>query len=422
MEDWAQQIASRRIVVTGLGVIHRLGQDIDTFWENVVAGKSGISRVSRFDPSEYPCQVGAEIPDFDPAQYMDPKEARRNDMYTRLGVASSRVAVKNANLDTSKLDGDRFGVLFGSGVGGMQTIDDQSYRLHHQGIKKVSPFTITSMIPNMASGIIAIEFGARGPNFAVVSACATSSHAIGEAWRMMKWGEADVMIAGGSEASMTPFGYAAFCAMKAMSTGFNDAPQKASRPFDAKRDGFVMGEGASTVILETLEHAKARGATIYAELVGYAASCDAHHMTMPDPEGKGLALALRNALKNAGLKPEDVDYINAHGTSTHYNDKFETLAMKSVFGEHAQKLSISSTKSMTGHLLGAAGALEAAILAKSLQTGVIPPTINYEFPDPECDLNYVPNQSIKRDIKVGMSNNLGFGGHNASLVMKRFEG
>lgn len=422
MEDWAQQIASRRIVVTGLGVIHRLGQDIDTFWESVIAGKSGISRVSRFDPSEYPCQVGAEIPDFDASQYMDPKEARRNDMYARLGMASSRVAVENAKLDTSKVDGDRFGVLFGSGVGGMQTIDDQSYRLHHLGIKKVSPFTITSMIPNMASGIIAIEFGARGPNFAVVSACATSSHAIGEAWRMMKWGEADIMIAGGSEASMTPFGYASFCAMKAMSTSFNDDPSKASRPFDAKRDGFVMGEGASTVILETLEHAQARGATIYAELVGYAASCDAHHITMPDPEGKGLALALRNALRNAGLKPEDVEYINAHGTSTPYNDKFETLAMKSVFGEHTPNISISSTKSMTGHLLGAAGALEAAILAKSLQTGIIPPTINYEFPDPDCDLNYVPNESIKRDIKVGMSNNLGFGGHNASLVMKRFEG
>jgi 3-oxoacyl-[acyl-carrier-protein] synthase II len=351
---------------------------------------------------------------------MDPKEVRRNDRYTHFGFAAAKLAVADSGLNPAAENGDRVGVIIGSGIGGMHTYEQQLKILLERGPRKVSPFAIPSLISNMCSGLVAIELGARGPNFSVVSACASSAHAIGEAFHALRRGDADVMIAGGSEAAITPFSYASFCSMKAMSTR-NDEPAKASRPFDRNRDGFIMGEGSGILVLETLEHARARGARIYCELVGYGASCDAFHITQPDPQGRGLSLAMTRALAVAGVRADQIDYINAHGTSTPYNDKFETLAIKHVFGEHARKLMVSSTKSMTGHLLGAAGGVEALICAKALQTGEVPPTINYEVPDPECDLDYVPNLKRAAPLRVVLSNNLGFGGQNASLVLRRME-
>ena len=407
-------------MITGLGVVTALGSDVDTFWANVIAGKNGISRVTQFDTTGFPCQIGAEIRGFDPTKFMDPKEARHNDRYTHFGFAAAKMARDDARIDLGAEDGDRVGVIIGSGIGGMHTYEQQLKILWERGPRKVSPFTITSLISNMCSGLVAIEFGARGPNFCVVSACASSAHAIGEAFHAMRRGEADVMIAGGSEAGITSFSYAAFCSMKAMSTR-NDAPEKACRPFDRQRDGFVMGEGAGVLVLETLAHARARGARIYCELVGYGATCDAFHITQPDPDGRGLSLAMTRALASAHLRPEQIDYINAHGTSTPYNDKFETLAIKKVFGEHARKLMVSSTKSMTGHLLGAAGGLESIISVKTIQTGLVPPTINYEEPDPDCDLDYVPNIHRTAPVRTVLSNNLGFGGQNAALVFRRLE-
>ncbi|MEM0965541.1 MAG: beta-ketoacyl-ACP synthase II [Verrucomicrobiota bacterium] len=412
----------RKVVVTGLGIVSSLGSNVDDYWASLLAGKPGIGRVTRFDASEYASQVGAEVTDFDASEYMDPKEARRNDRYTQFAVAGTRLALTDASLDPSSVDPSRIGVLIGSGIGGMETIEEQSFRLFERGPRKVSPFMIPALIANMASGVVAIEINARGPNFGVVSACATGSHSIGESTEMIRTGRADIMIAGGSEAAITRLGYAGFCSMKAMSTSFNDTPEKASRPFDLNRDGFVMGEGAGILVLESEESAKARGAKIYCEVAGYAASCDAHHITMPDPEGKGLAEALENALADGGLAASDVDYINAHGTSTKYNDKFETLAIKKVFEDHAKKLAMSSTKSMTGHLLGAAGGIEAAACCKVIETGMIPPTINYEEPDPDCDLDCVPNEAIDRKVDVAITNNLGFGGHNTSIALKRHEG
>lgn len=414
-------LSPQKVVVTGIGVMNALGHTITTYWDNLLAGKSGIDRVSSFDPKDCASQIGAEVKDFDPCQYMDPKEVKRNDRYTHFAMAAARTAVADANLDVNKIaDASRFGVIIGSGIGGMETIEKQAMTLFEKGPRKVSPFMIPSLIANIASGVVAIEFKARGPNFGVVSACATSAHAIGEAFRFLQNGEADIMLAGGSEAAVTILGYAGFCAMRAMSTRFNDDPTRASRPFDLNRDGFVMGEGGCVLVLETLSHAKARGAKIYCELAGYAATCDAFHITSPDPEGKPLADCIQKALNNAGVKPHEVDYINAHGTSTPYNDKFETMAFKRVFGEHAYKVAISSTKSMTGHLLGAAGAIEAAAAIKAVQTGWIPPTINYETPDPECDLNYTPNVKVQRSVKVAVSDNLGFGGQNAALVFRSF--
>ncbi|HYC70884.1 MAG TPA: beta-ketoacyl-ACP synthase II [Opitutaceae bacterium] len=408
----------KRVVVTGLGVVTSLGHNVPDFWSNIVAGKSGIDRVSLFDATDYACQIGSEVRGFDPAQHMDPKEVRRNDRYTHFGFCAAKQAVADAQLDMAKEDGDRVGVIIGSGIGGMWTIETQHKVLLERGPRKVSPFMIPALISNMASGLVAIELGARGPNFAVVSACSTATHAIGESLRMIRGGEADVMVCGGSEAAITPLAYAGFCSMKAMSTN-NDNPAKASRPFDLNRDGFIMGEGAGIVVIESLEHALARGARIYCELAGYSATCDAFHITQPDPDGKGLSLAMRRALDDARLAPGEIDYINAHGTSTPYNDKFETLAIKRVFGEHAKKVMVSSTKSMTGHLLGAAGGIEAVISVKTIETGEVAPTINLDTPDPECDLDYVPN--VKRSAKVNtvLSNNLGFGGHNAALVFKR---
>ncbi len=407
-------------MVTGIGVIAASGMDTDSFFQSLLAGESGIDHVTAFDVSDLPSKIGAEVRDFDPGAFMDPKEVRRNDRYTQMALGATRQAVADAGLDMARVDADRCGVLVGSGIGGMWTIETQSRILFEKGPRKVSPFMIPSLIANIASGKIAIDLGARGPNFSVVSACATSTHALGESFRIMRTGDADVMIAGGSEAAMTRLGYAGFCAMKAMSTR-NDDPRGASRPFEKNRDGFVMGEGAGIFVLETLEHARARGAKIYCELAGYAATCDAFHITQPDTEAVGLTVCLRNALRNAGLQPEEVDYINAHGTSTPFNDKCETLAIKNAFGEHAGKVMVNSTKSMTGHLLGAAGSVEAAICAKVIETGDVPPTINYEEPDPELDLDYVPNVKRRAAVKVAMSNNSGFGGHNASLILKAFE-
>jgi 3-oxoacyl-[acyl-carrier-protein] synthase II len=408
---------SRRVVVTGLGVVTSLGHDVETFWRNLIAGQCGVRRISLFDPTEFASQIGAEVRDWDAAQHMDPKEARRNDRYTHFGFVAAKQAFADAGIDMGREDSDRVGVIIGSGIGGMFTFETQLKVMFERGPRKVSPFTIPSLIGNMCSGLVAIEFGARGPNFGVVSACATGTHALGEAAHAIRRGDADVMIAGGSEAAITPFAYASFCAMKAMSTR-NDAPEKASRPFDRNRDGFIMGEGAGVVVLESFEHARARGARIYCELAGYAATCDAFHITQPDPEGKGLSMAMKRALASATVAPEQIDYINAHGTSTPYNDKFETLAIKKIFGDHARKVAISSTKSMTGHLLGAAGGIESVISVKTLQTQMIAPTINLEEPDPDCDLDYVPNVARAAKVQAVLSNNLGFGGQNAAVVFR----
>ena len=408
----------KRVVVTGLGVIAALGHNVNDFWVNILAGKCGIDRVTLFDAKDYTCKIGAEVRGWDATQHMDPKEVRRNDRYTHFGFCAAKQAIADAKLDMTKEDADRIGVIIGSGIGGMLTIENQHKVLLERGPRKVSPFMIPSLISNMCGGLVAIELGARGPNFGVVSACSTATHAIGESLRMIRTGEADVMVCGGAEAAITPLAYAGFCSMKAMSTS-NETPQKASRPFDLNRDGFIMGEGSAILVIESQEHALARGAHIYCELAGYAATCDAYHITSPDPDGKGLSLSMTRALSDARLRPEDIDYINAHGTSTPYNDKFETIAIKKVFGDHARKVHISSTKSMTGHLLGAAGSIEAVISVKTIESGEIPPTINYETPDPDCDLDYTPN--VKRSAKVNtvLTDNLGFGGHNASLVFRR---
>jgi 3-oxoacyl-[acyl-carrier-protein] synthase II len=409
---------SRRVVVTGIGCLSALGPDTASFWDGLIKGRSGISRLTRFDPTDFPSKVGGEIRDFDPGKFMDPKEAKRNDRYTQYAVAASRMAIEDAQVDTTKLDAERFGVIIGSGIGGMETIENQARVLIERGPSRVSPFTIPSLIANIASGVVAIEFRAKSVNFGVVSACASGSHALGEAMRHIRDGHADIMLSGGSEACITRLSYAGFCNMKAMSSDFNDTPEKASRPFDRLRDGFVMGEGAGVLVIESLEHAQARGARIYCELAGYGATCDAYHITGQDQEGKGLALCLNRALSEAGVAKSEVSYINAHGTSTPINDRCETLAIKRVFGEQAPKIAISSTKSMTGHLLGAAGGVEAAVCALAIRHGIVPPTLNLENPDPDCDLDYVPNQARKMTVNVAISNNLGFGGHNASLVFK----
>ncbi len=408
----------KRVVVTGMGVVASLGHNVNDFWANIVAGKCGIDKVTLFDAKDYSCQIGAEVRGWDPAQHMDAKEVRRNDRYTHFGFCAAKQAIADAKLDMTKEDADRVGVIIGSGIGGMWTIENQHKVLLERGPRKVSPFMIPALISNMCGGLVAIELGARGPNFGVVSACSTATHAIGESLRMIRRGEADVMVCGGAEAAITPLAYAGFCSMKAMSTN-NENPQKSSRPFDLNRDGFIMGEGGAILVIESLEHALARGAHIYCELAGYAATCDAYHITSPDPEGKGLAQSMIKAMRDANIEPHQVDYINAHGTSTPYNDKFETIAIKKIFGDHARKVNISSTKSMTGHLLGAAGSIEAIISVKAIETGIVPPTINYETPDPDCDLDYTPN--VKREAKIDtvLTDNLGFGGHNAALIFRR---
>lgn len=411
---------NNRVVVTGIGTVNSHGVGVDAFWQSILAGKSGIDNVTSFDVTDYPSKVGAEVRDFQIGDFMDVKEARRNDRYTHFAVATAKLGLSDAGVDVTQVDSDRFGVLVGSGIGGMETIQTQSRRLYEKGPRKVSPFMIPSLIANIASGVVAIEVGARGPNYGIVSACSSATHTIGESFRILRDGEADIMIAGGSEAAITELGYAGFCSMRAMSTQYNDTPAQASRPFDKGRDGFVMGEGAGVLVLETLEHAQARGARIYAEVSGYAATCDAYHITSPDPEGKALSAAIEKVIRDAGLKSEDVDYINAHGTSTPYNDKYETGAIKKALGEHAYKVMVSSTKSMTGHLLGAAGGVESAACVKAIHESKVPPTINYEESEEGLDLDYVPNEMREAEVNVAICNNSGFGGHNASLLFKKF--
>ena len=406
-----------RVVITGMGAITPLGNDVETFWSNLVAGKSGVTQITRFDATNYATRIAAEVKDFDPTLWMERKEAKRNDRFVQLAIGAARQAVEAARLDVPNLDADRIGVIVGSGIGGIETFEAQHQTLLERGPDRVSPFFIPMMISNMASGQVSIALGAKGPNFTTVSACTSSANAIGEALRILQHDDADVVIAGGTEATVTPMAIAGFCSMKAMSTR-NDEPTRASRPFDAERDGFVMGEGAAILVLERAEHAAKRGAPILCELAGYGATGDAYHITSPTPDGGGAVRAMRAALKDAGMRPEDVQYINAHRTSTPYNDRTETTAVKRLMGEHARSVMLGSTKSMTGHLLGAAGALEAVITTLVLTRGVVPPTINYEHPDPECDLDCVPNQARTVHVTGALSNSMGFGGHNATLAFR----
>jgi 3-oxoacyl-[acyl-carrier-protein] synthase II len=406
-----------RVVVTGLGMISAVGLDRESSWKALVAGESGVRCIQRFDPALLPTRIAAEVRDFVPENYMDRKEAKRNDRFVQLGIAAAKEAVQHAALDMTVADPDRVGVIVGSGIGGIETFEIQHRKMIEGGPDRVSPFFIPMMISNMVSGQISIQHGARGPNFTTVSACTSSANALGEALRLLQHDDADVIIAGGAEAAITPMSMAGFCAMKAMSTR-NEDPQRASRPFDRDRDGFVMGEGAAVLVLEKEEYAKKRGAPILCELAGYGASADAFHITSPTPDGDGAARCMERALHDAGLAPEDVQYINAHGTSTPPNDRTETRAVKRVFGEYASRLLLASTKSMTGHLLGAAGALEAAICVLTICRGVVPPTINYENPDPECDLDCVPNRAREARVTVALSNSMGFGGHNATLAFR----
>lgn len=408
-----------RVVVTGMGVVTALGRDLDTFWNNITHGKSGVSHVESFDVSEYPTQIAASVKDFNPEDYIDRKEARKMDRFVQLAVAATSSALRDSGLNIAEdTDPERVGVMIGSGIGGLGTWEDQHNILLQKGPKRVSPFFIPMMIANMASGHVSILYGAKGPNSTAVTACATGTHSIGDSYKLIQRGDADVMICGGAEATIRPTGMAGFCSMRAMSTR-NDEPEKASRPFDSGRDGFVMGEGSGILILESLEHAQKRGAKIYAEVLGYGLSADAHHMTEPDPNGPERCMKM--AMRDAGIEPQEVDYINAHGTSTPVGDRSETIAIKNALGDHAYKVAISSTKSMTGHLLGAAGGVEAVICGLTLQNGVIAPTINLDNPDPECDLDYVPNEARQCDVQVAMSNSFGFGGHNATIILKKFE-
>jgi len=412
---------TEKVVITGMGTLNPLALDVAGFWGGLIEGKSGIGPVTRFDSSRLTSQIAGELKGFDPLDYMEKKEARRADPFTQYAMAASREAMAQSGLDTSEHNGNRVGVIIGSGVGGVQTWEAQHRTLIEKGPGRISPFLIPMMIVDMAAGQVSMLYGARGANFATVSACASGAHAIGEAFRMIKRGDLDAVLAGGSEASITELCLGGFCASKALSTR-NEEPTRASRPFDAARDGFVMGEGAAVLVLEAERHALDRGAPILAELCGYGATGDAHHLTAPAPGGEGAARGMMQALDEAGLRPEDIDYINAHGTSTSLNDKYETAAIRSAFGDHADSLMISSTKSMTGHLLGAAGAIELVATVQSVRDDVAPPTINYENPDPECDLDYVPNAARRGTIRAALSNSLGFGGHNATLAVRKYPG
>ncbi len=405
-----------------MGVVSALANDLETFWTRLIAGQCGINKISSFDASAFETQMAGEVKDFNPAPaFPSPKDVRRTDRYSQFGVFAAWQALRDSGLDLQKINLDEFGVFIGSGIGGLQTVTEQHKVLLERGPGRLSPFMIPMLISNMASGLVSMYHNLRGPNFATCSACATANHALGEAWRTIKMGDAQLMLAGGAEATVVPIGIGGFCAMKAMSTR-NADPAHASRPFDKERDGFVMGEGSGVLVLEELEHAKARGARIYCELAGYGNSADAHHLTAPSPGGEGAARCMRMALRNGGANAEDVSYINAHGTSTPQGDIAETQAIKTVFGEHARKLAVSSTKGATGHMLGAAGAVEMIACAKAIQTDVVPPTINYEFPDPECDLDYVPNTARPMKVNVIVNNSFGFGGHNATLLAKKFLG
>jgi 3-oxoacyl-[acyl-carrier-protein] synthase II len=414
---------NRRVVITGMGVITPVGNDVETFWTSLKNGVSGIRKIETFDTASYDCRIGGDVLDFDPKNFFNnPKDIRRTDRFTHLAMGAAKLAVQDGGIDLEKVRRDRFGVIVSSGIGGLKTLEDQHTVLMNKGPSRVSPFTIPMLISNMGSGVISMEFGLRGPNLCIVTACATSNNAIGESWRIIKFGDADIFLAGGSEASLMPIGLAGFSAMKALSTR-NDEPARASRPWDRDRDGFVMSEGAGVVIVEELEHAKARGAKIYCELAGYGCSADAYHMTAPPPNGEGAVRAMKMALDHARLTPDKVDYVNAHATSTGLGDLCETRAIKTLFGEHARKgLSISSTKSMTGHLLGGAGAIEMAACALTMRDSIIPPTINLENPDVECDLDYTANVAREKKVRVALNNSFGFGGHNATLVATEFTG
>ncbi len=412
----------RRVVITGLGVVTPVGNDIPTFWDSLTNGRSGIGTIDAFDTSGFDCKIGGEVRNFEPKDFFkNPKDARRTDRFVQLSMAAAVMAKADSGIDLEKVNRERFGVIVSSGIGGLQTLEDQHSNLLTKGPTRMSPFTIPMLISNMASGIISMEYGLQGPNLCIVTACATSNNAIGESWRIIKFGDADIFLAGGSEAAIVPIGVGAFASMKALSLR-NDDPQRASRPWDRDRDGFVMGEGAGVVVVEELEHAKARDARIYCELIGYGATADAHHMTAPPPDGSGAARAMQIALAHAKVNPSEVDYINAHATSTGLGDIAETKAIKTVFGESAKTVSISSTKSMTGHLLGGAGAIEMAACALAMRDSVIPPTINLENPDPECDLDYTPLTAKQKKVRVAVNNSFGFGGHNATLVAREFTG
>jgi len=415
-------MTDRRVVITGLGAVTPIGNDVETFWSNLKNGVSGIRKIEAFDTTGYDCQIGGEVRDFEPKPFFkNPKDVRRTDRFAQLALAAAKMALEDSGIDLEKLKRrDRFGVIVSSGIGGLRTLQDQQTILLTRGPSRNSPFTIPMLISNMASGLISMEYGLRGPNMCIVTACATSNNAIGESWRIIKFGDADIFLAGGSESPIVAIGLAGFSAMKALSTR-NDEPERASRPFDRDRDGFVMSEGAGIVVVEELEHAKARGAKIYCEITGYGASGDAYHMTAPPPNGEGAVRAMQVALEHAGVSPDQVDYINAHATSTDIGDICETRAIKQVFGDQAHKVAISSTKSMTGHLLGGAGGIEIAACALAIRDSVIPPTINLENPGEECDLDYTPNVAREKKVRVALSNSFGFGGHNATLVATAFD-
>lgn len=411
---------NRRVVITGLGTVNPLGNDLETTWKKLLAGQSGVDYLTRFDVSAFRTRIAGEVKNFDPTQYMEPKEVRRTDLFIQYAIAATAQALQQAGLNITKENADAIGVLYGTGIGGLGTIDAGYRTIQEKGTRWVSPFTASMMLPNMAAGMIAIQYGIRGPNHCVISACATGNTAIGEAWEIILRGDAQAMVVGGSEAAMFPFTLAAFDRIQALSRR-NDEPAKASRPFDAQRDGFVAAEGAGTVILEDLKFAEERGAQVLAEVIGYGSSADAYHVTAPAEGGTGAALAMERALKKAGIAPKEVDYVNAHGTSTPLNDKSETEAIKKVFGEQAYNIPISASKSMTGHLLGAAGSVEAIVCVLTIRDQMIHPTINYEYPDPECDLDYVPNVARKAEVTIALSNAFGFGGHNACVLIKAFE-
>lgn len=409
----------RRVVVTGIGAVTPVGNDAETMWKNIATGNSGIDFITKVNKEEFPVHVAAEVKDFDPKQYIDKKDARKMDHFTQYAVAAAKMAVADARLTINEDNADRVGVWIGCGIGGMQTYEDQVRKFINKGYKRVSPFFVPMLIPDMAAGQVSIQLGAKGINSCTVTACASGTNSIGDAFRAVQRGDVDYIITGGTESPITNMAFAGFSSMKALSQ--NDDPNKASRPFDQNRDGFVMGEGCGLLVLETLESALDRGAYIYGEIIGYGSTGDAYHITAPAQDGAGAARAMQQALTDAGITAADVDYINAHGTSTQLNDAYETTAIKDVFQEHAKKLAVSSTKSMTGHLLGGAGGVEAVISVKAIDDGLIPPTINYETPDPECDLDYVPNEARQQDLRIVMSNSLGFGGHNATLIFKKYE-
>lgn len=412
-------MTKKRVVVTGVGAVTPVGNNVETAWNNVLAGVSGVGPLTRLNADEYPAKVAAEVKDFQVEDFIDKKDARKMDRFTHYAVAAAKMAVEDSGLEINDSNSHNIGVWIGSGIGGMETFESQYETFLSRGYRRVSPFFVPMMIPDMATGQVSITLGARGFNSCTVTACATGTNSIGDAFKVIQRGDAVAMVTGGAEAPITKMSVAGFCANTALST--NPDPSKASRPFDLNRDGFVIGEGAGIVVLEELEHALARGAKIYAEIVGYGATGDAYHITAPAPGGEGGARAMKMAINDAGLNVNEVDYVNAHGTSTDYNDRFETLALKEVFGEHAYKLAVSSTKSMTGHLLGAAGGVEAIFSVLAIKEGMIPPTINYETPDPDCDLDYVPNEARKQEVQVAMSNSLGFGGHNATIVFKAYK-